>query len=75
MTTTDHLQQNPDFFNSLEECKEFLPGVNTNKRYKYFKQTHFTAGDEEQFQRYRYEENGSICPKEISLDKNVFKGF
>ena len=75
MTTTDHLQQNPDFFNSLKECKEFLPGVNTNKRYKYFKQTHFTAGDEEQFQRYRCEENGSICPKEISLDKNVFKGF
>ena len=28
--------------------------VNTNYRYRHFTQTHFTAGDEEQFEQYRY---------------------
>ena len=74
MTTTDHLQKIPDYYDTLNECKKHEKDrENTNKRYKFFKQTHFTAGDEEQFQRYRCQENGEICPEKISLKKNVFK--
>ena len=76
MTTTDHLQRIPDYYKELDECKKHEKDrENTNKRYKFFKQTHFTAGDEEQFQRYRCQENGEICPEKISLKQNVFKDF
>lgn len=48
MPNTDHFQKNPDFFSSKQEGKS-CERVNTNPRYKFFKQTHFTAGDYEQF--------------------------
>lgn len=51
MPNTDHHQRNPDFFSSKEEGKS-AERVNTNPRYKFFKQTHFTAGDYEQFLEY-----------------------
>lgn len=51
MPNTDHHQRNPDFFSSKEEGKS-CERVNTNPRYKFFKQTHFTAGDYEQFLEY-----------------------
>lgn len=51
MPNTDHYQRNPDFFSSKEEGKS-AERVNTNPRYKFFKQTHFTAGDYEQFLEY-----------------------
>ena len=54
-TTTSFLQKYPDFFNSQEECDKFIKNYNkeiSNSRYKNFKQTHFTAGDEEQFKKY-----------------------
>lgn len=48
MPNTDHFQKIPDFFSSREEGKS-IKHANTNPRYKFFKQTHFTAGDYEQF--------------------------
>ena len=52
MTTTDFFQILPDSFASPEEAKH-PKWLQTNVRYKHFKQTHFTAGDEEQFDTYR----------------------
>ena len=51
MPNTDNFQIIPDFFSSKEEGKS-AERVNTNPRYKFFKQTHFTAGDYEQFLEY-----------------------
>lgn len=48
MPNTDHFQLVPDFFSSKEEGKTAAK-ENTNPRYKFFKQAHFTAGDYEQF--------------------------
>ena len=55
MTTTDHFQKNPDFFLAKTEEKR----EQSNPRYKNYTQTHFTAGDIEQFQLYRDRSNGS----------------
>lgn len=39
-----------DFYNSIEECeKAHYNRQTSNSRYKFFKQKHFTAGDENQF--------------------------
>lgn len=48
MPNTDCFQKNPDRFTSVEEGRS-AERINTNSRYKFFKQTHFTAGDYEQF--------------------------
>jgi len=74
MTTTSHFQIKPDYYESIEKCKEST-GIRdqTNIRYKNFTQTHFTAGDEEQFQHYRYDKNGTLNATEISLENNIFK--
>jgi len=48
MPNTDHFQVHPDFFSSREEGRAIVR-QNTNPRYKFFRQTHFTAGDYEQF--------------------------
>jgi len=48
MPNTDCFQKIPDFFSSREEGKS-VERINTNQRYRFFKQTHFTAGDYEQF--------------------------
>jgi hypothetical protein len=48
MPNTDYLQVMPDFFSSKEEGRA-AQRHNTNPRYKFFRQTHFTAGDYEQF--------------------------
>lgn len=75
MTTTQAFQIKPDFYTTKESCNQGSDrktDVQTNPRYKYFRQTHFTAGDEEQFQRYRDETNGDVCIPEISLDTNLF---
>ena len=52
MATTQNMQISPDFYTSPGP----YPKTNnqTNPRYKHFKQTHFTAGDEDQFQQYRF---------------------
>jgi hypothetical protein len=54
MTNTDSYQEYPDFFGSITEARERRAPKQTNPRYKGFNQTHFTAGDEEQFDQYRY---------------------
>jgi hypothetical protein len=57
MTTTDSYQEYPDFFGSITEARERRSSKQTNPRYTAFNQTHFTAGDEEQFDQYRYPTN------------------
>ena len=72
-TTTSSFQSKPDYYGSIDECTDsFNNKQQTNSRYRNFTQTHFTAGDEEQFQHYRYEKNGDICNTEISLESNIF---
>lgn len=44
---TDYLQTYPDFF--YKEPDDILIKKNNNSRYKFFKQNHFTAGDQDQF--------------------------
>lgn len=75
MTTTDEFQKVKDYYLSIEEYKN-LEYPNTNPRYKFYRQTHFTVGDEEQFNQYRdfttkeYDKN--IIPKEnIYKDKEI----
>lgn len=73
MTTTSEFQVKPDYYTSIEDCKKSSQIKHqTNMRYKNFTQTHFTAGDEEQFQHYRYEKNGEMNDPYISLKNNVF---
>ena len=61
MTTTDRFQVNPDFYDSKEACVAAKrAGVQTNPRYKHFRQTHFTAADVDQFERYRDPTNGDV---------------
>jgi hypothetical protein len=75
MTTTSTFQKNNDFYMSEENCKNSKIKYQTNPRYKYFSQTHFTAGDEEQFQQYRYNINNYFesSVNDISLESNLFK--
>ena len=73
MTNTANFQQKPDFYLSEEQCIASLrEKYQTNIRYKNFTQTHFTAGDEDQFYTYQKQENGNICMENISLENNVF---
>ena len=60
MTTTSFLQKYPDYYNSTKECILFTKNYNklqSNDRYKNFCQINFTAGDIEQFEKYRYNKN------------------
>jgi hypothetical protein len=74
MTTTTQFQTRPDYYMNQEDCKQskFEREEQTNPRYRDFTQTQFTAGDEEQFQQYRYPKSTSI-DKEIQLDQNLFE--
>ncbi len=73
-TTTSHFQVKPDYYKSAEECsaKEKV-NPNTNPRHRFFNQTHFTAGDPDQFEEYRDATNGRICIPDIDLSQNRFK--
>jgi len=46
---TDSLQTYPDSSYDEKDKRTFQPKVNNNHRYKYFRQNHFTAGDDDQF--------------------------
>jgi hypothetical protein len=73
MTTTSHFQKKSDYYRTVVECtKANRQKIITNPRYREFKQTHFTAGDEDQFQEYRYRSNGEVCIPRIKLNKNKF---
>ena len=56
MTTTCHLQILPDYYTTLPP-RDTKHRPNTNPRYKRFNQIHFTAGDEQQFNNYRFVDN------------------
>lgn len=73
-TTTSKFQKNPNYFMSEAECKA-NKDVNTNPRYPYFRQTHFTAGDVEQFETYRDPETGSVCMKSVDLSRNIYSSL
>lgn len=75
---TDHLMTYPDAY--LQPPEETLVKKNNNARYKFFKQNHFTAGDEDQFLEYWDRSTPQVAPssrsqvnlnKEIVVDPNV----
>lgn len=71
-TTTEKFQIKPDFYKSVFDCnKNKKVKHQTNKRYKNFNQTLFTAGDKEQFIKYLLLDNG--VEKQVDLSSNVFK--
>ena len=74
MTTTSQFQTTPDYYSSIDECKESKrkKDTQTNPRYREYKQTHFTAGDENQFQEYRDMSNREVCIPNINLENNKF---
>ena len=73
MSTTATFQKRPNFYRSKPECDQSKQAsVQTNSRYKRFCQTHFTAGDEEQFNTYRDPTNSSVHVQDISLKDNIF---
>ncbi len=77
MTTTKTrppTQKLPDFYNTPEQCVAAtkIRTIATNPRYSNFKQIHFTAGDEDQFQAYRDATNGDVCIPEIDISNNIF---
>ena len=79
MTTSSHFQKNHDYYTNEQECKQCKyeqDEVSTNPRYKHFIHNHFKAGDEEQFQTYRYAkaiENRPVA--DIDLSGNLFSAF
>jgi hypothetical protein len=73
-STTSHFQIKPDYYSSAEECLvKSRETYNTNPRYKFYNQTHFTAGDINQFEEYRDSTNGKLYIQDISFEDNVFK--
>ena len=73
MTTTSGFQVKPDFYITKELCIESSKKkIQTNPRYKNFNQTHFTAGDEEQFIEYKYEINGTEENINEDITDNLF---
>lgn len=73
MTTTSHFQTKRDHYPSQQEClSASKQEEQTNPRYRYFTQTHFTAGDEEQFEQYRDATPSDPCIYEIPLSGNIF---
>jgi hypothetical protein len=69
-------QVKPDFFLTREEClQENKKKYNTNKRYKFFFQTHFTCGDCNQFETHRDKTNGIVEKQDVNLDKNIFNFY
>lgn len=77
MTTTSKYQTTPDYYKTIDECNiaKRKKTIQSNPRYKEFRQTHFTAGDEDQFQEFRDNSNGQVCIGDIKLDNNKFSKF
>ena len=73
MYTTFKFQIKPNYYKSEEECKESYKNIiNTNPRYKFYNQTHFTAGDIEQFEMYRDKTNGHSHMHSVCLKNNIW---
>ena len=61
------------FFKNVEECKKANKIKNyTNPRYKEFNQTHFTAGDEDQFQEFISSTNNELFIPKIFSQMNKY---
>ena len=74
MTTTSHMQKSPDFFPSHSDCEKAQKMKEcTNPRYKYFRQTHFTAGDPDQFEEYRHKVNGKFENGRLSVSNPFYR--
>lgn len=74
MSSTSHLRNGPDFFNTKEERDMYKRNrVQTNPKYKHFTHTHFTAGNEGQFEMYRDSTNGELCIPKINIINNLYK--
>lgn len=67
MANTSHLHQKAKYLLNDDRAAKRRQ---TNPRYSNFTQTHFTAGDEEQFERSRDYENGNY--RDVSLCHNMF---
>lgn len=73
MSTTKHLQRKPDFYQNQEKCKLHTRNrINNNQRYRHFTQTHFTAGDVQQFREYSYFPFLNLN-KKIENQENIWK--
>lgn len=71
MYTTAHLCVGNDFYSSPEECQQHKYNtISSNSRYPLFKQTHFTAGDEDQFETYRNKQ--PLQPLDFDMSTNLF---
>lgn len=68
---------NINYFSSPEECKKKMYKTEpTNPRYPSFKQTHFTVGDEQQFEEYRNKSSFYNYPIVPSVhDERVWSKF
>ena len=78
-TTTSKYQIHPDFFENKKDCDDFKfrQRHQTNPRYKNFCQTHFTAGDEEQFEEYKFSKNNiETCDDDIeTCDDDIWDKY
>lgn len=74
MTTTDIFQKYPDYYQSHEETGKIREKIQTNDRYNNFNQTHFTAGDVDQFEKYRNNIGGCRKLKHIP-NSNYWSGY
>ena len=77
MTTTLSFQKYPDYYDSYEDVDVFNKNYNkkqSNPRYKNFTQINFTAGDEDQFNKYKYDKNNEneILVDKILINDNLF---
>lgn len=74
-STTKSLNKYANYFSSENEAKKFsYKNIEpTNSRYKDFKQSHFTAGDIEQFEKFRDTSNSSENFKNIIIKDNIFQ--
>jgi hypothetical protein len=75
MSTTELHRIYPDFFKSNEEARERREQKQTNPRYKGFSQTHFTAGDEDQFDQYRYWCGSNIRQSATLTSSNLWRKY
>lgn len=78
MTTTSHIKSYvKEYYNDYNVCinSQKNKKIQTNPRYKNFKQNIFHVGDEEQFNIFRDMTNGELKNINISLENNLFKNF
>lgn len=76
MSTTVHFQTSPDYFATPEECDGYkFMKTKSNPRYSNFFQTHFTAGDEHQFEEYRNKSRLNNYSHDLKLNCDVWHKY